>query len=94
VGILTKDVDLRAATVRVYAAKVQEWRYCPLTDEVVFLLQQYFRWKEKYFARPSRVGAEKDDDGPPMNKSVFIHSRRPEGPLGPSGSVRTIIAIA
>jgi site-specific recombinase XerD len=54
VNLQLKNLDLDAQVMKVFADKTEEWRYLPLTDEVVKILRNYLTWRERYFARPSR----------------------------------------
>ncbi|MFN8531952.1 MAG: tyrosine-type recombinase/integrase [Dehalococcoidia bacterium] len=53
-NLLLKNVDLDAQVVKVYADKTEEWRYIPLSDEVVAMVRNYLKWRGRYFAQPAR----------------------------------------
>lgn len=54
VNSLLKNVDLDARTLKVYSDKTEEFRYLPLTDEVVALVRNYLKWRERYFNKSAR----------------------------------------
>ncbi|MEK7281232.1 MAG: tyrosine-type recombinase/integrase [Chloroflexota bacterium] len=54
VNLQLKNADLETGVLKVYADKTEEWRYLPLTTELIGLLKNYLKWREKYFNQPSR----------------------------------------
>lgn len=63
VSIQLKDVDLEAGVLRVYSSKTSAWRHIPLTDETIYLIRNYQKWRELYFQKLSRRRKNKEDDG-------------------------------
>jgi site-specific recombinase XerD len=53
-NLLLKNLDLDAQVLKVYSDKTEDWRYVPLTDEVVSLLRNHLKWRERYYAQPAR----------------------------------------
>ncbi len=53
-NLILKEVDLDAHMLRVYADKVDEWRYVPLTDEAAALVRNHLKWRDRYFTGRSR----------------------------------------
>ena len=53
-NLLLKNVDFEGRVLKVYSDKTEEWRYLPLTDEATALLQNYLKWRERYFSQTAR----------------------------------------
>lgn len=61
VNVLLKNLDLTGQVLKVYSDKTEEWRYLPLTDEVLALLRNYLAWRQRYFNRSSRQRSAQND---------------------------------
>jgi site-specific recombinase XerD len=61
-NLVLKNVDLEAHVLKVYADKTDEWRYVPLTDEVVALLHNRLKWRERHFSQPARHRLHSGED--------------------------------
>ena len=62
VNLLLGNVDLDAQVIKVYSDKTEEWRYVPLTDEVVAVLRNHLKWRTRYFDQPARHRVNGDQD--------------------------------
>jgi site-specific recombinase XerD len=56
-----KRVHLAEGYVEVYGDKTDEWRIIPLSQEVVRVIQNYLRVRDRYFEKPCRHRARPDD---------------------------------
>jgi site-specific recombinase XerD len=74
VNIQLKNVDLDGHVLKVYSDKTEEWRYLPLTDEVVYLLRNHLRWRERYFSKAARSREFRGDDNRRARKARSIRS--------------------
>ena len=74
VNLKLKNIDFEGKVLKVYSDKTEEWRYLPLTDEVMALLRNHLKWRDRYFARSSRPRLTKRDDGLREHKSRSIQS--------------------
>jgi site-specific recombinase XerD len=61
-NVQLKNLDLDGHVLKVYSDKTEEWRYLPLTDEVVGIVRNHLRWRERYFSQTSRRRQYTGDD--------------------------------
>ncbi len=52
--LLLGNFDMDAQVLKVYSDKTEEWRYVPLTDELIATVRNYLRWRVRYFAQSAR----------------------------------------